>query len=434
MAQIPPSLRPLLGQHLGELNETTLSRIIGVEEGQFIEFKRELSGGQDNHKATNHELALDVTAFANASGGLLLYGVEEDGATGEAMSIVGLNPAGEDIALRIEQVVGSKVQPSLNMTVEKIDYKGRYVVAVAVDASPLSPHAVADGTKKLSYPVRRGRSKVYLTEAEVADAYSRRFTSADKRSERLLRDHADHTATLRTLRKGWIAVSLLPSGLGLGSVRPGIVAEYQELVGNKSAWQRVRHKDGKGWQAKVGYRGVELADTFGDSISQHAQLTVDGAGCAAIGFPVRAEVDGSPLHPQRLELGVAGVVETVLDILDLLTRHAAFCGAHGEAEVAINVHTIDRVATQIVPGVGFIFTDDWPFHPGPVPVSSRVLSLDAMIGDARHLLQGAYILSIDLASRFGLSDLLVLSSDGVVTEAAERLASGMADWAQRNGL
>lgn len=76
----------LFGKHLDSITEADLQALVDneVAEDKLTEYKQELPGGGDSQRK---EFLYDVTAFANASGGDLIFGVKEQGgATGSAPS------------------------------------------------------------------------------------------------------------------------------------------------------------------------------------------------------------------------------------------------------------------------------------------------------------------------------------------------------------
>ena len=73
---IPLRLRPLLGADLDEVTVESIQNLVGMREDRDLEFKRERYGTSDGQKK---EAAYDVAALANASGGVIIIGMQEDG-------------------------------------------------------------------------------------------------------------------------------------------------------------------------------------------------------------------------------------------------------------------------------------------------------------------------------------------------------------------
>lgn len=112
MASIPYSLRPLLGDDPATVGPDQLAKLIGLPETDQADWKLRL----DDNKKTNADLAVDVAAFANAGGGLIVVGLaEDDGDTNEAASFVGVESPG-GLVDRIDSVVRARVQPPAPVT------------------------------------------------------------------------------------------------------------------------------------------------------------------------------------------------------------------------------------------------------------------------------------------------------------------------------
>ena len=77
----------LNGKSLDKITESDLQELIdnGVAEGKTLDYKEKLSGNSDAEKK---EFLYDVSSFANASGGNLIFGITED--KGIAIKIDGI--------------------------------------------------------------------------------------------------------------------------------------------------------------------------------------------------------------------------------------------------------------------------------------------------------------------------------------------------------
>lgn len=141
-------------------------------EGLQLDFKQELHLEKESAK---FELRADATAFANANGGALLFGVAEDPETGCAKSIVGIDPRQVDRAISsITQILRSRIEPPLppfDLVPVTLDC-GTCVLALQIRKSWLAPHLVEKNDESYVMQVRIGRSKVRLSETEIRQAYA----------------------------------------------------------------------------------------------------------------------------------------------------------------------------------------------------------------------------------------------------------------------
>ena len=96
-------------QPLDTIDEAALIRLIEnqVSEDRDLDFKRDLPGGKDED---TREFLADVTAFANAQGGHILFGMGE--ANGVAADLPGVAVDDPDAAiLRLEGKLQTGVEP-----------------------------------------------------------------------------------------------------------------------------------------------------------------------------------------------------------------------------------------------------------------------------------------------------------------------------------
>lgn len=166
-------LEALLGAPVDRLIEDNIAGLIveEVPEDFDLDYKSALYGRGDSER---RDLAGDVAAMANAAGGIIVLGVEEDThARASSAPVVELSDAE---TRRMTQVVAGLTVPMPRFEIfpvsstESTDH-GWYVIAVT--RSPLAPHAVTVNDA-LRYPVRNGTTTRYMTEPEVAAAYRRR--------------------------------------------------------------------------------------------------------------------------------------------------------------------------------------------------------------------------------------------------------------------
>lgn len=132
----------MLDQPIDEISEASLERLIAnqVAESRSLDFKRKLPGGAD---ADLKEFLADVTSFANAQGGDLVYGIEE--AEGVATALPGMEVADAEAAiLRLENVLRDGIAPRLigvRMRFVPLE-TGNSLLVIRVPAGLAAPHRV----------------------------------------------------------------------------------------------------------------------------------------------------------------------------------------------------------------------------------------------------------------------------------------------------
>ena len=187
-----------------------------VRERKTLEFKRDPIGNSDKDK---REFLADVSSLANASGGWLLLGIEDD--DGRAVEVQGLSGVGgEAEILRLENILRDAVDPRIPGISTKLVEGGDLgpVVVIRVPMSWAGPHMVTYRGSSRFFG-RNSAGKYQLDVREIGDAFLSASGVTDRlrdfRVERLNRVQADETPVL--LFGGKVVLHVLP----LGSFRAG---------------------------------------------------------------------------------------------------------------------------------------------------------------------------------------------------------------------
>jgi len=180
---------PLSHKLLKDIQETDLCNLVEnrVGESRTIDYKQCLKVETPEQ---NKEFLRDVTAFANASGGDLVYGVEE-GPRGLPKELCGTHIGNEDeLKQKLENLIRTGVQPRLtgyDMRAIAIG-NGKWVWIVRVARSWAGPHMVTIG-KEWRFFTRNssGRHPMDAAELRVGFALSEILTERMRRfrAERL---------------------------------------------------------------------------------------------------------------------------------------------------------------------------------------------------------------------------------------------------------
>jgi hypothetical protein len=147
-----------------------------VAEGRTIEYKRQLPGGTDDEKK---EFLADVSSFANAGGGDIIFGVIEkrDGDNKptnlpeKAEGLAGIN-AGAEI-IRLDAIIQSGMEPRIpGCRIRSIDgFASGSVLVIRIPKSWTSPHMVT--FKNLSrFFSRTSAGKNQLDVGEIRSAFT----------------------------------------------------------------------------------------------------------------------------------------------------------------------------------------------------------------------------------------------------------------------
>lgn len=170
----------------------SLEEILSRGEGQRIEFKRRLPGREER---VAHLLA----ALANAGGGTIAVGVDDDG------KAVGLLRASE-VALTVQDIARTRLDPSPSLSTRTVSSDAGEILLIRVEpggAAPVRPALAAGGATYLrvndrNVPLEGGRRALAAAAAHGGKPVGDRLATLEPRVrtrlERVLQHSARFTA------------------------------------------------------------------------------------------------------------------------------------------------------------------------------------------------------------------------------------------------
>lgn len=231
-----------LPQDLSTTSAAHLESLIAEKapETAYLEFKREVPGRDDRSK---HEFTADISAFANAGGGDLVYGMAED-SDGQASSIAPLVGSPDEEIRRLQDVLLHGVEPRLpGVRFQAVAVSGGYAVVIRVPQSWVGPHRVASNRH---FFIRDGNRKRQLDVPEIRNLFLRSGDRAqhvrDFRTDRLGKLLAGE-GPQRLIPGALLVVHLVPIESSLGNVNidpvPYATNRYLPLIGASSSSARL---------------------------------------------------------------------------------------------------------------------------------------------------------------------------------------------------
>jgi predicted HTH transcriptional regulator len=148
-----------------------------ISERKTLEYKKTLNIGNTDEKA---EFLADVSSFANASGGDIIFGItdekgEDGNATGIPGEIVGLTISNSGAECnRIEQLIQTGLQPRLPVVLVKaLDIPERgLVIVIRVSKSWTAPHMVSYANRTRFFSRNSSSGKQLLDVHQIRAAFS----------------------------------------------------------------------------------------------------------------------------------------------------------------------------------------------------------------------------------------------------------------------
>ena len=219
-----------LPARLVDITQVHLDRLIATKalEGPHLEFKGQLPQNWDN--ATKHEFAADTSAFANAGGGDIIFGMAQD-SDGQASGFDPIPETGiDDEVLRLQNFLRDLVEPRIQGSDVRAvpvatDAATGFVVVVRIPPSWQGPHRVRPNR---AFFIREGGRKREIDVPEIRGLFLR----SDLQAQRVRDFRADRIGRVLTgdtpqpLVSGAYAVAhAVPTQAALGLVELD-VADY----------------------------------------------------------------------------------------------------------------------------------------------------------------------------------------------------------------
>lgn len=197
-------------------------------ESEFVDFKAKHTllaqfsksdrGGRDKWR---FECGKDVAAFANARGGVLIYGVRDlknaEKSSKQLDPFAGGEADPADLEEEFRRAVREITSPVPGFEMFAVFDEDEFYMVCVVPPSAMAPHAATmpgDGREGLVYPRRAaGESHaLFMREYEVAELYERRARTGENRRRRAETVWSDGVAALDVPRapRVWLAVASVP--------------------------------------------------------------------------------------------------------------------------------------------------------------------------------------------------------------------------------
>ena len=302
----------MLEKPIGDLTGADLARLIEnqVGESRSLEFKRDLpEGGAEAVK----EFLADVSSFANAQGGDILFGIEEE--NGIASGLPGLQLDNTDaIKLALENSLRDGIATRLiGVRVQEVPLEnGRQVLVIRVPSGMAAPHQVIfRGSGKFFNRNSAGKFQMDVHDLRHA------FTDAGGLSARFHRLHSE--AIERSLGQE-MPFALMQDAAAIVSVLPlALFREQRQLPVTRD--HAVLPIQAGGYSAIDMIEGVTMHSALEEgSLRVRSFATTFREGRADIAFIIggRREIEGQQrrlVFPQRFEDGVAEAANAARAVL-----------------------------------------------------------------------------------------------------------------------
>jgi hypothetical protein len=407
-----------LGAEIGDLTPVHLQALceLRMPEDVDLDFKREdayTTAGQDGLD----ELAKDVTALANARGGLIITGITED-SQGRAHSLSEVAVSDKKIG-QMYNGLRARVVPYLpDIWINNLETEngpGMGYVLIAVPGSAIAPHAVRMTSRpQYSFARRVGRTTAWLEESEIAALYRDRFRLAEEHRDKVtkvLELGSDWTRRTRPADAGriWLEVALVPSVPADRFVDSAHLTDLSGFFTEHSKPGAAPHPVLKGFEVQTPavLRGRVRLEPRVSSVAMEAYADGRIYLRTEVGFPSSNGGSAPVLNFTVMEYWL-------LALLHAAARYSEWTGAYGDVDVLTVLTGPTTIVPSTIPLAGRerYFSFDEPRERTDTAPVHATSTLDALAGDAAQLQACARRIASDLLADFGHVETTMLKPDG----------------------
>lgn len=154
----------------------------GVREQADLDWKAVRHDVKENW---HEEFSKDIAAMANAGGGMLVFGVNEDRATSAASDFAASVTLSDVDERMFRSTINARIHPRVTgVTFAQLDGENHSVLVIRIPASADAPHLI-ERKGAFGAPFRDGTRTDWMREQQIAAAYRARFAGAAGVEQRL---------------------------------------------------------------------------------------------------------------------------------------------------------------------------------------------------------------------------------------------------------
>lgn len=277
-----------------------------VAEGKTIEYKQKLPTNSD---ADRKEFLADISSFANASGGDLIFGITEENGSPKSIDGIEIENADEEIR-KYENVIRDGIEPRIIFATHAINLSGkRFVLIFRIRKSWVGPHRVIyKGHDKFYSRNSAGKYALDTNELKIAFNLSQTLTEqiTKFKTERVSQLFADNLP-IPFYVGGKMALHLIP----LESFSLNYSIDLKSIIKEPAKLKPIYTS---GWSPRINLEGVlSYAGGRNDKSHSYVQLYRNG---------IIEAVEGLILHADREKK----IIPSLTYELELLRSLSSFLG------------------------------------------------------------------------------------------------------------
>jgi len=194
-------------ENLDELNLRSFLEA-GIEEGLYLDYKQNISIAKPSEK---REFLKDLTAFANAHGGMILIGAKQPSPTQSVDEQLIDVPDAEKLAQALERLASSSVDPRIpGLRIRTIPYaKSGSCIGVYVPPSLSRPHMVQHEGHRAFY-IRHSESSFPMSTHEIRESVIASMSAQEKAKTYIKERERDICRYLKKANEPLFLVQAMP--------------------------------------------------------------------------------------------------------------------------------------------------------------------------------------------------------------------------------
>jgi hypothetical protein len=358
-----------LNKPLESITENDLQALVDAQtaERRTMEYKQALPGDAVDDKK---EFLADVSSFANAAGGNLLFGIEEQ--AGIPVSLTGILPGDVDAQkLRLENILRDGIAPRLPRVdihaVPLTSKPGHYMLVLRIQKSWLSPHRVIFRDHGHFYS-RNSAGKYRLDVTELRTAFELSGNTAERmrdfRADRLGKIVAGETPHRLEEQAPKLVLHLIPFQAFDPAVRFDPYALTADNVGSSLLWSLTFEEIDRFQQQRSAIRLNFDGLLCYRPRTEYVQIFRHGSIEAVNSFSVERSDNQRMLPGVKFERGFLQVLKRGLTVQQLLGV---------ELPVFVMVSILGVAGCYIIPWVGTVIPTGDPIDRADLVVPEVVV-------------------------------------------------------------
>lgn len=380
----------------------------GTEESNQLDWKEVLP---QEKELSQSDVVKDIAAFANSGGGILIFGVAEEGRRATARVDVG--DVTESYERTLRRIAVSGIQPPVfGLDVVRLGEQGHRALAVVIPQSVDAPHLIYRNDY-FGAPVRNHADTEWMRERQLETLYRARFSERRDSDQALLDLYDELAAGRNTAERAWLVVVAQPRiavtapQLDLGAVQaiardtePRTLGWVRSTAGihpfeavdrlnprrGLRRWVLVNNRDGnrswwEAWMAIHDSGAVSLAHAIG--------------GHRIVG-PEMETLPGNRIRSRHIECSIS-------DFMALLRETAIALRVTGEYDLVLGIEWggDDPLVIETTDGQGFRFDNT------SVPLAryTKIRAAVRLDVDDESFHAQVYALALDAVNQGGVQNL-----------------------------